>query len=161
MCSLTSIIFHSHARGLVTSLVIVFPFFFSFALSQIADFCESGPLPFFFFPFSNKTCFPLQKRLHSCSYSHLFSQGSTDAHTALWKKSQLRPRCHFFRSEKTISDDQPCKSWNYARWFGHLSVSFCSRLYLCRECVPTCWKINKEMKGRGGQKQNPEEGSDR
>lgn len=59
-------------------------FFFSQEYSD--NFSKLRPIKFLFLIQTwLVTRFALEKRLHSCSRSHLFSQGNTDAHAALCK----------------------------------------------------------------------------
>lgn len=104
MCSLTSIIFHSHARGLVTSLVIVFPFFFFIRTFTNWRLLWIGTSLFLFFPFQIRLA-SLSKKDYTAALTHTCSPRAALTHMLLCdqkkkrkKKSRLRPRCHFFRS---------------------------------------------------------------
>lgn len=88
------------------------------------------------------TCFILQKRLNSCSYSHLLSQGDADAHAALcnnyWndislvqklKSGGIEPKKN--QTKKTFNNDKQCNLALRMRVWAAVDVDICVRCVWC------------------------------
>lgn len=124
-------------------------FFFSQEYSD--NFSKLRPIKFLFLIQTLLvTRFALEKRLHSCSRSHLFSQGNTDAHAALCNNyrndiSLVRP----LEPESTRSERKKQKQKKSAVT-NNTTPTLCANasrvgVYVCVRCV--CTGVLREMVG--------------